>query len=379
MKVVFNYLRALDRCNLPKRLKDELEKLFEKHLAQTLRKSRQSSGAIALRTQERRLVSLIAGFEELRVGGFALESPWNIGQKHIAYLVKLWVGEKNQAPGTVENKLSYWRSLAEWMKKPGLVGTVDDYIKRPEGYRRYYVAKTEDAWTEATIDVEDVIARVADKNPWVAVQLELQAAFGLQAEESMLLHPLQCLRVSGHLQVVDGTRTGRPRVVPVDARWQYELLIRAAGLANSRTGSMIPDPWTKKKWYGHFYAVLQGSGVARKEMGVSIHVLRRAYRQHMYEKSVGVQGPVTKPDHHRDPELHQWAIKEIVTAAGHEVLTNAGAYIFSFAERERTDRTVITCEQARAALEHAKENKTRAAKALGIPRPALYRLLASKS
>jgi hypothetical protein len=263
------------------------------------------------------------------------------------------------------------------MKKPGLVGTVDDYIERPEGYRRYYVAKAEDAWTETNIDVEDVIARVADKNPWVAVQLELQAAFGLQAEESMLLHPLQCLRLSGHLQVVNGTKTGRPRIVPIDARWQYELLIRAAGLANVRTGSMIPDPWTRKKWYGHFYAVLQGNGVARKEMGVSVHVLRRAYRQHMYEKSV-VHGPSAHPDQHRDPELHQWAIREIVAASGHDASTNAGAYVFSLAERERTDKTAITCEQARAALEQAKENKTRAAKALGMPRPALYRLLASK-
>jgi Integrase/Bacterial regulatory protein, Fis family len=377
MKVVLNYLRALDRSDLPDRLKDELQKLFEKHLAQALRKSRQSAGAIALRTQERRLMSLIAGFEELRRGGFALGSPWNIGQKHIAYLVKLWVGEKNQAPGTVENKLSYWRSLAEWMKKPGLVGTVDDYIKRPEGYRRYYVAKTEIAWTESNIDVEVVIARLADKDPRVAVQLELQAAFGLQAEESMLLHPLQCLRLSGHLQVVDGTRTGRPRVVPIDARWQYELLIRAAGLANSRTGSMIPDPWTKKKWYGHFYTVLQGNGVARKEMGVSIHVLRRAYRQHMDERFEG-ERPIAQPDHHRDPELHQWAMKEIVAATSHEVSTNAAAYISAFADKERPDKPVITHEQARVALEHVKQNKTRAAKALGISRQALHRLLASK-
>jgi hypothetical protein len=377
MKVTFNHLRALDRSALPKRLREELQKLFEKNLAQALRKNRQGSGVIALRTQERRLVSLIAGFEELRAGGFALETPWNIGQKHIVYLVKLWVCEKCQAPGTVENKLSYWRALADWMKKPGLVGTVDDYIKRPEGYRRYYVSKTEDVLAEANLDVEAVIARLAETNPWVAIQLELQAGFGLQTEESMLLHPMQCLRLSGHLQVVHGTRTGRLRVVPINTKWQYELLIRAAGLANSRTGSMIPDPWTRKKWYAHFYAVLQGRGVARKAMGVSIHVLRHAYRQHMREKFEDIQMDM-QPGSCLDPEIHQWAINEIVAASGSEVSTKAGAYIFALAHRQRAEKATVTYEQAAVALERVRQNKTQAAGSLGISRQALYRLLADR-
>jgi len=131
--------------------------------------------------------------------------------------VNLWVSEKEQSPGTVENKLTYWRTLAAWMKKHQFVGTVDDYIKRPEGYRRYYVAQEDKSWYAAKVDLDDVIARLCQRDRWVAIQVEPQAAFGLRAQESILLRPLQCLRVSGHLHVIDGTKGGRSRVVPIDA------------------------------------------------------------------------------------------------------------------------------------------------------------------
>jgi hypothetical protein len=374
MKIVLDFLRALEASSLPVRLKE----LFVKHLSRAHSKTRVTKNAISLITQERRVVSLLAGFKELRTGGFALETPWNLGEKHIFFLVNLCVHTKKQGPGTVENKLTYWRTLAEWMDKPQLVKRLDDYIKRPEGYRRYYVAQQDKSWEAANVNVDDVISRLNGRDRWVAIQVELQSAFGLRAKESMMLRPLQCMRLTGHLQVVDGTKGGRPRIVPIDEAWQYDLLIRAARLSNPRTGSMIPEPWAFKKWYRHFYDVLQGQGVARKAMGVTVHGLRHAYLQRMYEKVTGVPAPIKRPDHRPDPELHKLAMEQIVAAAGHGLATKASAYISSFAAIKKADTPVVDDAQVLEALLQAAGNKSQAAKALGISRQAVYRALAKK-
>lgn len=376
MKIQFNFSTLLDNAGLPQRLTKELAELFNRHLSKPHSTTRVTSNAISIKTQSYRVRHLIAGFRELRKGGFALQSPWNLSEKHIAYLVKLWVEENDQAPGTVENKLTYWRTLAAWMKKHQLVGTVDDYIKRPDGYRRYYVAQEDKSWEAANVDVNQVISRLCVQDRWVAIQVELQATFGLRAQESMLLRPLQCLRVSGHLHVIDGTKGGRPRLVPIDAEWQYEVLIRAARLANPRTGSMIPEPWSLKRWYRHFYHVLQKEGITRGGLGVTVHGLRHAYLQKMYEDITGVPAPIKLPDHRPDPELHQRAMQQLVEAAGHSLAAKATAYISTFATAERLSRPVVTFEQAIAALDAANGVKSEAAKSLKISRQALYRILA---
>ena len=376
MKIQLNFSTLLDNAGLPQRLTKELAELFQHHLSKAHSKTRVTSNAISIKTQTYRVRHLIAGFRELRKGGFALQSPWNLSEKHIAYLVKLWVTEKEQAPGTVENKLTYWRTLAAWMKKHQLVGTVDDYIKRPDGYRRYYVAQEDKSWEAANVDVNNTISRLCECDRWVAIQVELQATFGLRAQESMLLRPLQCLRVSGHLHVIDGTKGGRPRLVPIDAEWQYEVLIRAARLANPRTGSMIPEPWSLKKWYRHFYHVLQKEGITRGGLGVTVHGLRHAYLQRMYEQITGVPAPIKRADHRPDPELHQRAMQQLVEAAGRSLAAKATAYMSTFATAERLSRPVITPEQMIAGLQDARGVKPEAAKSLNISRQAFHRLLA---
>jgi DNA-binding phage protein len=138
---------------------------------------------------------------------------------------------------------------------------------------------------------------------------------------------------------------------------------------------MIPEPWTLKKWYRHFYDVLQSQGVARKTLSVTVHGLRHAYLQRMYEQVTGVPAPIKCPDHSPNLELHQLAMERIVAAAGHGLATKASAYISSFAAIRKADTPVINYAQALAALEQAKGNKSRAEKAFGISRQALYRVL----
>lgn len=98
MKIQFNFLPLLDNAGLPQRLTKELAELFNRHLSKPHSTTRVTSNAISIKTQTYRVRHLIAGFRELRKGGFALQSPWNLSEKHIAFLVKLWVAEKIRRP-----------------------------------------------------------------------------------------------------------------------------------------------------------------------------------------------------------------------------------------------------------------------------------------
>ncbi|MEM5340207.1 integrase domain-containing protein [Paraburkholderia azotifigens] len=377
MKVQLDYQPFIKNAGLPQRLTNELAELFRLHLSKPHGKNTAVSNVISIQTQEYRVQVLTAGFRDLRKGGFAIESPWNLADKHIRYLVNLWVNEKKHSPGTVETRLTYWRTLAAWMKKHQLVGTMDDYIDRPNGYRRFYGAQEDKSGEVANVEVEEVIARLCERNRWVAMQVELQATFGLRAQESMLLRPLQCLRVTGHLHVTDGTARGRPRVVPIDAEWQYDVLVRAARLANPRTGSMIPDPWSRQQWYYHFYYILNSVGIKRGADGLTIDCLRHAYLRLMSERVRGAATPTKRPDHQTDPEVHQAAIERLMEVAGRGVGAKARACISAFATIDRRSRAVVSAEEAIAALAAASGNKSQAAKSLRISRQALYRLLAN--
>jgi hypothetical protein len=139
---------------------------------------------------------------------------------------------------------------------------------------------------------------------------------------------------------------------------------------------MIPEPWSLKKWYRHFYHVLQKEGITRGGLGVTVHGLRHAYLQRMYEQITGVPAPIKRADYRPDPELHQRAMQQLVEAAGHSLAGKATAYISTFATAARLSRPVITPEQVIAALNAANGVKSEAAKNLNISRQALYRILA---
>jgi integrase len=376
MKIQIDFHSVLRRAPLNRSLKVELAKLFKEHLASPHSRTRVTSNNLSVKTQEHRLMSLMAAFVELRKGGYGIQTPWNLADKHIRYLVNLWVNEKHQSPGTVENKLTYLRTLARWVNKHRLVGDMDAYIERPNGYRRHYVALKDKSWQAANIDFEDVVARLARRDRWVSIQIELQSAFGLRVQESMMLRPVECVRLSGHLQVIHGTKGGRPRVVPITEAWQHEILKRAAHLANPRTLSMIPEPWTLKKWTRHFYTVLEAEGLSRKEKGVTPHGLRHGYLQRLYEAAAGVPAPIKCSDRRPDPIIHGHAMQQVVEAAGHSLAAKATAYISTFATMERASAPVISREQALAEIERAQGVKSAAAKSLGISRQALYRILA---
>jgi hypothetical protein len=205
------------------------------------------------------------------------------------------------------------------------------------------------------------------------VQLKLQAAFGLRIEESFMLRPAEAARNPRMLAVTRGTKGGRPREVPIETK--IGILEEAARLSNVLTGSTVPADRTLSQWRDWYYYVLEKHGVTKRGMGITSHGLRHEYLQTLYKETTGVEAPIKRAAERPDPQLHEEAMRRVVEAGGHSRLTKSGAYLSTFAMQDRMQRKLPTVDEARGALRAAAGNKSHAAKALGISRQALYRIL----
>jgi integrase len=188
-----------------------------------------------------------------------------------------------------------------------------------------------------------------------------------------MLRPVEAVRNPQTLAVTRGTKGGRPREVPIARK--LAILEEAARLSNGLSGSTVPADRTLKQWRDWYYYVLAKHGVTKSGIGVTSHGLRHGYLQTLYEQEAGVPAPVKRAEMRPDPQLHHEAMRRVVEAAGHSRVTKANAYLSTFARQERLQKTLPSAEAVSAALAAAEGNKSHAAKALGISRQTLYRIL----
>lgn len=374
-----NLRAVLAAYSLPESFKAAFAVLAGEHLHKPHSATRVSGRSLSQISQRQRAQALLKMFVDLRKGGFALMTPYNLRQKHIEWLVRAWVLEKQLNVGSVELRLTHLRALTAWMGKANMVGSIDDYVERPADYKRSYIAREDRSWEGNGVDALAKITEIAGTDRHVALQLKLEAAFGLRAKESWRLRPLQDVLPSGHLHAVDGTKGGRPRKVPIEFTWQYDLLIEVAELAshtNPEHGTLIPRAYTLPRWRRHFYAVLEKHGITKNGCGVTAHGLRHQYFHQMYERMAGQAAAIKGGGKVLDRQRHEEAMRKIVEAAGHSRQTKANAYLSTYSVQAAASRPAVTPERAAKAVKDAEGVKAKAAQALGITRQALYRLLA---
>ena len=112
--------------------------------------------------------------------------------------------------------------------------------------------------------------------------LELQRQFGMRFKESALLDARAALKTAlsdKAIRIVDGTKGGRPRTVPIVKAEQMDALARAAAIQDGR--SMVP----KASRYVDFQRACY------REFS-NWHGERHAYAQARYEALVGAPCPV---------------------------------------------------------------------------------------
>lgn len=246
-------------------------------------------GAVAsFATQDKRADVLYAGFARLRELGFRMETVTSLRGKHIEALVKDWKVRKLSA-STLQNNLSIFRTFAGWIGKSGMVRGIEHYLGSGTTVRSS-IAREDKSWSTRGVDVAAKIAQVRQKDERVALQLELQLAFGLRAREAMQLRPSLADKGT-YLSITHGTKGGRDRVEPIRTAEQRALLERAKTFCTTLSSS-TSDPCRKlSQWKNHYYQVVRLCGITRKD-GITSHGLRHQYANERYRELTGADAPV---------------------------------------------------------------------------------------
>lgn len=232
---------------------------------------RNRDGSFATQHDRERLLTMVAN--QLHEDGFKNLRAQGIRTKHIEHLVSRWQAE-GASTGTMKNRMSALRWMAEKIGKENIVAR--DNAAYGIADRRYVtnVSKAREL-DQGKLD------KVSD--PYTAMSLRLQEAFGLRREESIKIQPGWADR--GDMLVLKSTWTkgGKEREIPIIIETQRELLNQAKALADK--GSLIPVEMSYKEQLNRFKAQTAFAGIDR------VHGFRHAYAQARYAELTGWKAP----------------------------------------------------------------------------------------
>lgn len=288
--------------------------------------SAQGGKAVSFATQTARREILEKGFSDLRKLGYKLENVKGFKERHIMALSKSWE-EKKLSASTIQNRISIFRIFSEWIGKAGMVRASDIYVKNPENVKRHYVAQNDKTWSGKNILLEEKLEQLQKRDKYVAIQLELQRAFGLRMKEAALLKPYMADK-EHYLAVNWGTKGGRPRSVQIQTGYQRDVLTRAKSILSSQHNSMVPNDYTAKQWKDHYYYICRQAGIDRKH-GITSHGLRHERLNEIYSEITGNASPIKQnnSDFCVDTDLDKIARQEIAEIAGHSRVGISKAYV----------------------------------------------------
>jgi integrase len=227
---------------------------------------------------------------------------------------------------TIQNRVSIFRIFAEWIGKAGMIRGSENYVKNLRSVERHLVTNVDKTWSGQQKTLAEKLELIQQQDKHVAIQMELQRAFGLRMKEAALLKPHMADK-RNYLTVNWGTKGGRDRVVPVQNDYQRDVLVRAKLLLTNSNESMTPKNFNFKQWKNHYYYICRQVGISRKD-GITSHGLRHERLNEIYYELTGQLSPVKNNDTH---SIHtsddRIARQEIVEVAGHTRSSISKAYI----------------------------------------------------
>lgn len=202
---------------------------------------------------------------ELHAGGYPLSNIKDIKPKHVNYLVEYWQ-KKELNNGTIKNRLSQIRFLAEQIKKPDLLPKSNNDLNVA---KRSYIATT----SKAIRDVDP--ARF--QNIFIQYSVRLQEAFGLRREEAIKFI-VSYADQGSYIQLKDSwTKGGIARAIPLVNPEQRELLDEIKSIIG-RGRSLIPEDKNYAYQRKAYDAAVSAAGYK------NLHGLRHAYAQRRYHE-----------------------------------------------------------------------------------------------
>ena len=174
-------------------------------------------------------------------------------------------------------------------------GEITGHVPRNAQTQRTTATEVDKSWKGKEIDVEAIIARATQIDERLGVMIALMDRFGLRVKEAIEFRPAQALVDGGTaIEVFAGTKGGKLRRVPVETDQQRETLAWARDVvAQGRVKRVRWPELTWKKAQSRFYNTIQRKlGIAKAQLGVTMHGLRHGYGQRGYEKVAGVPSPI---------------------------------------------------------------------------------------
>lgn len=283
--------------------------------------------AVSFATQDARREILEQGLKELRALGYKLPDVRGFKERHMTALGHAWEA-KGLSASTIQNRISIFRVFAEWIGKIGMIRGSENYVKNVQSVTRHLVTNIDKTWSGQQKNLADKLESIRKQDQHVAIQLELQRAFGLRMKEAALLKPHMADK-DHYLAVNWGTKGGRDRVVPIQNDYQRDVLTRAKSLLSNANDSMTPDNYTFKQWRNHYYYVCHQAGISRRD-GITSHGLRHERLNEIYHIMTGQLSPVKSKSGTAniidDASTDKIARQEIAEVAGHSRKSISGAY-----------------------------------------------------
>lgn len=230
-------------------------------------RDRNQDGSFATQSNRGDILDLCAN--QLYDMGFQHMTAQSLKEKHVAALLERW-NEEGLSTGTIKNRMSALRWWAEKIGKENVIRRENAAYGIAD---RQYVTNV----SKAKVLLAEQYAGVSD--PYSAVSLRMQEAFGLRREESIKIMPRWADQGNKLRLRSSWTKGGKYREIPILNAEQRALLDEAKALAGS--GSLIPKAMQYVDQLNRFKAQCQAAGIS------NVHGLRHHYAQRRYQELTG--------------------------------------------------------------------------------------------
>ena len=264
---------------------------------------RNRDGSHATRRDREYVLDRIAN--QLHEMGYRHMAAASLRPKHVERLVERWQAE-GLSVGTIKNRMAELRWWAEKIGRQNVVAR--DNVHYGIGRRRHVTGIS-----KARELTSGDLARISD--PYTAMSLRLQAAFGLRRGESIKIRPQWADRGDRLVLKDTWTKGSQAREIPIRNDDQRQVLNEAKALAGG--GSLIPADLSYVLQLRRYEHQCIAAGVHRT------HGHRHQYAQVRYRELTGwaapaVGGPRSRELSSDQRELDQEARLTISEELGHE-------------------------------------------------------------
>jgi integrase len=337
--------RNLAHRVLPRKVLKDLRAIIDRHNKDAANGKNKRVGS---RTRIKRQRILEMGIAELWTLGKKIEVFSNFKERHIETLAKYWESIPLD-PGTLENKISVFRVFVnQWLGKGDYIKESSRYVSNPDSVRRQYVATDDKSWEAQEIDIDQLLDEVYEFDRFVGIQLKMEDAFGLRGNEAIRFRP----HLDDHetaIEVSEGTKGGKSRIVPILDAYQRDLLDHAKEMVRTLKSDLRRPGQSEEQAKNRYYYVCRKFGITKGKLKITPHGLRHGYANREYYELTGAKSPVQggKPGE-IDQQTHNLAILKISRRTGHNRKHITGAYVGSFGHALRSiAKTPEEMEKAR--------------------------------